>query len=141
MADLRTTIRRQLKAANRTFREFMMVVKGVLSTDHPVQVHIIPMRRCNLSCAYCNEYDDVSQPVPLERCSGASTNSPSLAPRSSPSAAARPLLHPELDDIIGRIRQHGMIAGLITNGFRSPGAIERLNRRRARSSADLHRQR
>ena len=24
------------------------------------------MRRCNLSCAYCNEYDDHSKPVPLE---------------------------------------------------------------------------
>ena len=59
MADLRTTIRRRLKAANRTFREIMMIAKGVVSKDHPVQVHIIPMRRCNLSCAYCNEYDDV----------------------------------------------------------------------------------
>ena len=60
MADLRTTIRRRLKAVARTFRELQMIAKGVVSRDHPVQVHIIPMRRCNLSCAYCNEYDDVS---------------------------------------------------------------------------------
>ena len=27
---------------------------------------IVPMRFCNLSCAYCNEYDKVSDPVPIE---------------------------------------------------------------------------
>jgi len=43
-----------------------MLWKGIASTDHPVLAHIIPMRRCNLACAYCNEYDDVSTPVPLE---------------------------------------------------------------------------
>ena len=24
------------------------------------------MRRCNLACAYCNEYDDYSKPVPID---------------------------------------------------------------------------
>jgi len=43
-----------------------MIAKALLSTKHPVLVHIIPMRRCNLDCGYCNEYDDVSKPVPLE---------------------------------------------------------------------------
>ena len=66
MADFKLRIRRRLKAAHRTFRELKMIAKGLLSTDHPIQVHIIPMRRCNLSCAYCNEYDDFSDPVPLE---------------------------------------------------------------------------
>src|SRR5262245_23221761 len=28
-----------------------------------------------------------------------------------------PLLQPQLDDLIRRIRSHGMMAGLITNGF------------------------
>jgi signal transduction histidine kinase len=66
MADFSIRIRRKLKAAHRTFRELKMIAKGLFSTDHPIQVHIIPMRRCNLSCAYCNEYDDFSDPVPLE---------------------------------------------------------------------------
>src|SRR6202012_1514956 len=40
-----------------------------------------------------------------------------------------PLLHPELDDVIRRIRANGMIAGLITNGyFLVPERIRRLNR-------------
>src|SRR6185312_10274867 len=36
------------------------------SPRHAVMAQIVPMRRCNLSCAYCNEYDDVSKPVPLD---------------------------------------------------------------------------
>jgi MoaA/NifB/PqqE/SkfB family radical SAM enzyme len=43
-----------------------MIAKGIVSTDHPVMAHIVPIRRCNLSCAYCNEYDDYSKPVPIE---------------------------------------------------------------------------
>src|SRR4029077_17878608 len=40
-----------------------------------------------------------------------------------------PLLHPELDDVIRRIRKNGIIAGLITNGYLLVAdRIERLNR-------------
>src|SRR5213076_2570950 len=54
-----------VKKASRTLREARMVTWGFLHKDHPVLAQIIPMRRCNLACAYCNEYDDVSKPVPL----------------------------------------------------------------------------
>ena len=47
-------------------REFSFLAKALRSTDHPVLAHIIPMRRCNLACTYCNEYDHTSQPVPLD---------------------------------------------------------------------------
>ncbi len=47
-------------------RELRMIAKALVSTKHPILVHIIPMRRCNLACTYCNEFDDVSTPVPLE---------------------------------------------------------------------------
>ena len=43
-----------------------MIAKGLASTDHPILAHIIPIRRCNLSCTYCNEYDDFSKPVAVE---------------------------------------------------------------------------
>ena len=43
-----------------------MILKGLASTDHPVMAHLIPIRRCNLSCTYCNEFDDFSKPVPLD---------------------------------------------------------------------------
>jgi MoaA/NifB/PqqE/SkfB family radical SAM enzyme len=65
MPDLAFLVRRNLKYIHRRFREWRMLWKGIASTDHPVLAHIIPMRRCNLACAYCNEYDDFSKPVPL----------------------------------------------------------------------------
>ena len=58
---------RRLKAAGRKIRELAIVGHSLASTSHPIMAHIIPIRRCNLSCTYCNEYDDFSKPVPLER--------------------------------------------------------------------------
>ena len=44
-------------------------------------------------------------------------------------SGGEPLLHPELDEIIRRIKHHGRIAGMITNGYLLvPERIERLNR-------------
>src|SRR3989338_9582568 len=62
----RKTIRRRALRTHRLYREVRMIVKGLLSTEHVLLAHLIPMRRCNLSCAYCNEYDDHSKPVPLD---------------------------------------------------------------------------
>src|SRR5262249_9705203 len=43
-------------------------------------------------------------------------------------SGGEPLLHPELDDVIQRIRHHGIIAGMITNGYLlTAERIERLN--------------
>ena len=62
-------------AYKRRVREITMIAKGLVSTDHPVMAHIIPIRRCNLSCKYCNEYDDFSKPVPLETDEAAASTS------------------------------------------------------------------
>jgi MoaA/NifB/PqqE/SkfB family radical SAM enzyme len=44
-------------------------------------------------------------------------------------SGGEPLLHPQLDDLVGRIRHNGMIAGLITNGYLLVAdRIKRLNR-------------
>ena len=48
------------------WRELRMVLRGLTSTKHPLLAHIIPTRRCNLSCGYCNEYDDFSPPIPID---------------------------------------------------------------------------
>ena len=66
MADAAKSLRRTRRAAYLRARELRMIFKGLVSTDHPILAHVIPMRRCNLACAYCNEYDDRSKPVPLE---------------------------------------------------------------------------
>src|SRR5271156_2796494 len=65
-ATAKVRLRRALRFARTRTRELLMIGKALASTRHPVLVHIIPMRRCNLACGYCNEYDDVSKPVPIE---------------------------------------------------------------------------
>ena len=95
----------------------MMVLKGVMSTDHPVLAHIIPIRRCNLACAYCNEYDDYSKPVPLDTMRRRLDRLAELGTTIITLSGGEPLLHPELDEIIAHIRSHGIMAGMITNGY------------------------
>src|SRR5262249_26110235 len=92
-------------------------------------VHIIPMRRCNLACTYCNEFDDFSAPVPLEEMFRRIDRLAALGASVITISGGEPLMHPELDDVIRRIRSHGMIAGLITNGYLLvPERVRRLNR-------------
>jgi MoaA/NifB/PqqE/SkfB family radical SAM enzyme len=106
-----------------------MIAKGLWSTDHPVMAHIIPMRRCNLSCSYCNEYDNVSKPVPIETMFERIDKLGALGTTVVTISGGEPLLHPELDDVIGRIRSIGAIAGMITNGYLlTADRIQRLNR-------------
>ena len=101
----------------------------MLSTDHPLLAHIIPIRRCNLSCKYCNEFDDVSKPVPTQTMFARVDKLAQLGTSVITISGGEPLLHPELDSIIGRIRMHGMIAGLITNGYLlTAERIQRLNK-------------
>ncbi len=94
-----------------------MVARAFMSTEHPLLAHIIPIRRCNLACEYCNEYDDFSKPVPTETMFQRVDKLAELGTSVITISGGEPMLHPELDEIIHRIRQHGMIAGLITNGY------------------------
>jgi MoaA/NifB/PqqE/SkfB family radical SAM enzyme len=110
-------------------RELAMIAKGLLSTDHPVMAHIIPMRRCNLSCTYCNEYDDFSKPVPLETMKERIDHLHRLGTTIVTISGGEPLLHPELDDLIRYIRKQGIITGMITNGYLlTAERIKRLNK-------------
>jgi MoaA/NifB/PqqE/SkfB family radical SAM enzyme len=123
------TLSRRLKAANRLAREVESVASAVASTDHPYMAQIVPMRRCNLACTYCNEYDDFSDPVPLDEMLRRIDDLGRLGTSVITISGGEPLLHPELDQIIARIRRTGAIAGMITNGYLlMPDRIERLNK-------------
>ena len=98
-------------------REFKFLAKGVLSTGHPILAHIIPMRRCNLSCTYCNEYDDVSKPVALDVMYRRLDKLAALGTTAIIISGGEPLLHPDIEKIIARIRHHKMLACMITNGY------------------------
>lgn len=116
-ADSKTRLRRRLRFARTRARELKMIGKALLSTKHPVLVHIIPMRRCNLDCGYCNEYDDVSKPVPLEEMKRRLDYLAEMGTSIITISGGEPLMHPELEEVIRHIRKRGMIAGMITNGF------------------------
>jgi MoaA/NifB/PqqE/SkfB family radical SAM enzyme len=116
-------------AAARKVRELEMVAKALLFTGHPVLAQIIPARFCNLSCGYCNEYDKVSEPVPLEEMYRRIDHLGRLGTAMIGLSGGEPLTHPQLDDIIRRMRRTGAIAGMITNGYLlNVERIERLNR-------------
>jgi len=120
---------RRAKAAERKVRELAVVTHALASTRHPVMAQIVPMRRCNLSCTYCNEYDDVSKPVPIEEMLARIDHLARLGTSIITLSGGEPTLHPDLDEIIARIRYHGRIAGMITNGYYLvPERIIRLNR-------------
>src|SRR5271170_5527869 len=129
LESLRFKFRRAVRALARRAREWRMIFDGVRSTDHPVMAHIIPIRRCNLACTYCNEYDDFSKPVATEEMFARIDRLGAMGTSIVTISGGEPLLHPELDAIIARIRERGMLAGLITNGYLLVAdRIERLNR-------------
>jgi MoaA/NifB/PqqE/SkfB family radical SAM enzyme len=129
MATLARKTRLLLKAFHRRAREWNMIFQALVSTEHPVLAHIIPIRRCNLSCSYCNEYDDHSAPVPLGTLFRRLDKLADLGTSIITISGGEPLLHPELDAVIAHVRRRGMIAGLITNGYLlTAERIQRLNR-------------
>src|SRR3989440_6974045 len=116
------------RSLDRRLREAKLLIRGAFDTDHPVMVHIIPIRRCNLSCAYCNEYDDYSKPVPLDTMLHRLELLSKLRTGVITLSGGEPLLHPELDEIIRGIRSNKALAGLITNGYLlTADRVRRLN--------------
>ena len=123
------TLRGRLIWAWRKAREYEMVVRGLAHTSHPMLAQIVPARFCNLSCAYCNEYDKVSEPVPLPEMLRRIDRLGRLGTAMIGISGGEPLTHPELDEMIRRIRRTGAIAGVITNGYLlNVDRIERLNK-------------
>ena len=117
MSEKLLTSARRRRTFDRRLREAKLLMKGALSTDHPIMAHIIPIRRCNLACAYCNEYDNYSKPVPLSTMLHRIELLGNLKTGVITLSGGEPLLHPELDSVIEGIRKNATLAGLITNGY------------------------
>ena len=118
-----------LTTASRKTRSLREFARGLTDTAHPLLVQIIPIRRCNIDCGYCNEYDKVSPPVATDLMRRRIDHLAGLGTSVVAFSGGEPMLHPDLDDLIRQIRGHGMMAGLITNGyFLVPKRIHELNR-------------
>jgi MoaA/NifB/PqqE/SkfB family radical SAM enzyme len=117
-----------LTTASRKARSLRQFARGLADTAHPLLVQIIPIRRCNIDCGYCNEYDKVSAPVAVDVLERRIDKLAELRTSVVAFSGGEPMLHPELDRLIRHIRNRRMMAGLITNGyFLSPKRIGELN--------------
>jgi MoaA/NifB/PqqE/SkfB family radical SAM enzyme len=122
-------LRRRVAGLSRGIHGWSKIAWGFLSSEHPLLAHIIPIRRCNLACKYCNEFDDFSKPVATDLMFRRVDKLGEFGTSVITISGGEPLLHPELDRIIGRIRHNGAVAGMITNGYLlMPDRIEKLNR-------------
>ncbi len=104
------------------------LARVVGSRYNPLLAQVVVTRRCNLACGYCNEYDNVSPPVPTRELLASIDRLAFLKTASITFTGGEPLLHPELDQLVRAARAHGMIVTMITNGFHlSRTWIDRLN--------------
>jgi MoaA/NifB/PqqE/SkfB family radical SAM enzyme len=122
-------LRKKARAVSRRYREARMVAAALKSPHRPILAQIIPVRRCNLSCVYCNEYDKTSEPAPVEEMARRIDRLAALGTLAITFSGGEPLLHPELENLVERIRRHNIIATLITNGYLlTAERVKRLNR-------------
>src|SRR5438128_10813987 len=106
-----------LSTASRKYRSAREFLRGLAHTAHPLLVQMIPIRRCNIDCGYCNEYDKVSAPVPTATMKRRIDKLAELGTSVVAFSGGEPMLHPDLDDLIRHVRLRGLMAGLITDGY------------------------
>jgi len=84
----------------------------------PFLAQLVIIRRCNLDCAYCNERDDTSGPVPVAVIRERLDRLRELGAPAVTLTGGEPTLHPDLPDLIRYARRIGFFhVSLISNGF------------------------
>ena len=105
-----------------------MFARAVATPETPILAQIIPIRRCNLACTYCNEFDKDSPPVPTDDMLRRVDKLCELGTGIITFSGGEPMLHPDLDLLIARARKGGAIVTLISNGYLLvPDRIKKLN--------------
>jgi len=96
----------------------------------PWYTQLVIIRRCNLSCGYCNEFDKTSEPVPLETLKARADKLKELGAFAICITGGEPTMHPDLPELIRYCRHElkFLKTVMITNGFYlKPELIEKLN--------------
>jgi MoaA/NifB/PqqE/SkfB family radical SAM enzyme len=95
----------------------------------PFLAQMVVIRRCNLSCGYCSEFDKTSDPVPFETLAKRLEKLRELGTFGISLTGGEPTLHPDLPLLIRKCRALGFLrTGMISNGFfLRPELIEKLN--------------
>ena len=66
----------------------------------PFLAQLVVVRRCNLSCGYCNEFDETSEPVPTEVLKARIDKLKELGTFSLELTGGEPMLHPEITELV-----------------------------------------
>ncbi|HEY2800811.1 MAG TPA: radical SAM protein [Chthoniobacterales bacterium] len=95
----------------------------------PLLTQMVIVRRCNLSCAYCSEFDKTSDPIPYHILEAQLRRLKSLGTFGMSLTGGEPTLHPDLPRLVRRCRELRFFrTGMITNGFfLKRELIEKLN--------------
>lgn len=121
-------LQRAFASFGRRYREIRTILRGLQSQEHPVLAHVCVIRRCNLACTYCSEFDDYSKAVPTRDLCERIDHLARLGTTSINLTGGEPLLHPEIEQVIAHIRRRGMLAVMVSNGYLlNAEKIKRLN--------------
>jgi MoaA/NifB/PqqE/SkfB family radical SAM enzyme len=108
-------------------KNLLSAIPKVLFSNSPLDAQLIITRRCNLSCGYCSEYDNFSEPVPTKILKERIDVLHKLGSMNITMLGGEPLMHPDIAELV---RYAGRTANVsvVTNGFLlRNSAIEALN--------------
>ncbi len=126
IAPLRHRPTRRLDDAKLAFR---IAKSALIDPLRPLIANLIVTRRCNLSCGYCYEYDQVSPPVPLDVLEQRIDHLARLRAVFVTLTGGESLLVPHLAEVVAYVRERGMVPFVNTNGYLlTRDWIERLDR-------------
>lgn len=89
---------------------------NILVRNAPVEAQLIVTRRCNLSCGYCTEYDNVSGMIPLEILKQRVDALHRLNVVNISLLGGEPLMHPDLPAVVAYGNRRSQVS-VTTNGF------------------------
>jgi MoaA/NifB/PqqE/SkfB family radical SAM enzyme len=98
-------------------RVALRVARAAFDRDRPLIANLIVMRRCNLSCGYCYEYDKVSPPVPLDARKERVDHIARLGAVFVTLTGGESLLNPHADEVVAYAKHKGLVPFLNTNGY------------------------
>lgn len=95
----------------------------------PFLAQLVVIRRCNLSCGYCNEFDDSSPPVPGDALRARIDRLKELGTFSLELTGGEPMLHPEIYDLVAYARRRDFYkVMMISNAYLlNEAKVRRLN--------------
>lgn len=98
-------------------RTLRRAAKAMAVKETPMLTQLVVIRRCNLSCGYCNEYDDFSDPIPTQVLFDRIDHLAELGNLILTLTGGEPFMHPDLDKIVARAVDHGMVVTSISNAY------------------------